>query len=763
MEPIELSAGGGGSKQPRQLREPRARKGLNKQKNTLTQMDFLGMRGYRDERGDEGLGLITPDGDFEGTGVEARKENVDPDTGKKAGRAQRKSVLSAERISAKTKGKRRKSMIGETAHDQDWLDGTPRSTDRGGLRRTALSEQKPGRSFANSGIVSISRTTRVPTKADGEQPPAKCNRLFAHDEKQNLSAGDGLPRLTIPETPRKQRYVIPSSQSPESISFSSRKRPRLLREIPEASPLRERSMNVTPIAFSGMRHAPTFSSARACPSPKKKMCVFKYGPGRFRKPDLPGAELHDVDVRGSTTPQPLQPLQGEKENIARSSTNDHGGGGSASEIPRKATEPGIPETSQIVQPEFIPSSQTDVEEEEEIPETSQGIRRFTSTSSLNRSEESLQMLSDKNHTPVTAKKTSSRETVDQVEPSVLDADIQVHDFGSSREQGGNNMDPSASAPRQTANDVPTPARFPGQLPQKESTTSTIQDSEYEDDITNTPLRTASPVVDDTQSTSDLMRRAPTTSVIAADLQSPSANAPSSPTFPPLPAYASYLPATITRIPTKLPPSSSSSSSPSLPRPPRSTTQQSIHPASMTRPSQVSTQAPTQQSWLPMSSMPVVNTLSSSSPDHHDDHLSHVTIKDSSSTSTPLRDIPSQSQAEESQFALVDLGLENEFHPGLDDHDDDLDPKSSQPTILRQPLSHADEGSGENNHSHPNQRPNHHQGTQPPTPQGHRHPLARLRLSESMLESLPEPPGWVPTSSQRSGTAGGAWDWDDMML
>ncbi len=798
-----------GLREPREPRAARGRKSLEKQRNTLTQMDFLAIRRHEDEMGEEGPGMISMGDDgFEEGNIETGKEDVDPDTGEMLTRAKRESALPLEQITSKEREKRSKASVDETAHLPDWHDSTPRSTTLGGVHRKALSEPNPGRRATNATARSILRATRATTKADAEQPKVDPARRLAQDEKENLEPGDASPRYSIPETPRKRRDVIPSSQSPESVTPSSRRRPALLLEDSERSPLRERSTNVTPAKSSRVRQAPGLIPPKNGISPKKKICVLRYGPRRFRQPGLPEAELHGVDVRGRKTARTVQAPYGNDENSVKLSFKDIEGKNGALDLSQQAMEPEISETSQLVQPEMIPSSQKDTEEEEEIPETSQGLRRVTSTPSASRSEESLRMLSDADNTPLTAKRTRSTESLGQLEPHLLDAEVQVHDFGSTRGGGDGNLGQLASAARQMINDVSTSAsKFPVQLPQKEGTVSTIDDSQdEEDEDDDMTLGLPAFMANGIGSHDSPIIRGPGSPTTSIQQQLPTQNTPTSPNLPTPPQF-SHPPATIIRIPTKLPPSSSPSS-PTLPTPPTRTahqrpptTQQSIQPASVARPSQVSTQAPTQQSWLPVSSIPFpfANTVSASSP-NPSNNAKHFTIKDSSSQAMPLRDIPSQSQWQTTDpLPLVDLrpdyGIGDDVGIDLDNDldrrdDGDLDPKSSpaplpprhpraanpEPDNTQDPhpeqqLAHAatadtkthqcteqQERRRPDDHEvarHRRSRNDHiidtnHKALKPPTP------LPRLQLSDSMLESLPGPPGWIaPPSSQRS--------WDDSML
>ncbi|ERF70472.1 hypothetical protein EPUS_04750 [Endocarpon pusillum Z07020] len=834
METIRPRAGPKSSRQPR---EPRARKGVKKQRSTLTQMDFLAMDRVHDEFGFEELGMITPDGGLGGKDVEAGKENVHLDTGKKATKAKRKNVGPVEESSTTVKGKRRKTVNYEIASDQGQYDGIPRTRSRSGAHTKVLSEQQPDRNAMNFIEERIPRVTRGTAKTQVEQVQAEPPRRYPYDEKENLDTTSAPSRLVIPETPKKPANIIPSSHSPESIPFSSRKRPVLYRVESATSPLKERSTNIVSIAALGGALAMGLSPVRKSFSPKKRICVLKYGPGLFKEPSLPEAGCIVADTGDSGPSKLRQGSRIQDGDMIIPSTEDMKRHCSAPRVSGRAGEPEIPELPTIsptAKPAFIPSSQTDTDEEDEIPETSQGLRRFTSTSSANKSEESLRMLSDTGRMPRAVKATSSNESLAQPGSGLAKAAVQGRDFGSDPNIEESILGEALSTTRQAVTDVSTAdPRLPAQLLQKDSIVSTIQDSENEDDDADILFCTMSPIGAGTRTSADLARQAST----SADLHPPSADTPSSPTLPPAPLHSSYPQPTTIRVPTKLPPlSSSAATSPSLPSPapqPRYMTQQSIRPASMPRPSQVSTQAATQQSLLPMSSMPFPYTATTSSPTRYNYNApEHVTIKDSSSIHVPLREISSQSQSQPQaeEYAMVDLGLGPD-DGSLDDRDDDLDPKSSPviaheqqnqqleeneqtgtaaadahieaagTSVIATPNPNPETGTKDTEAELPQKKkkkkkkqqqspargltlPLHEDGSITPSRPSRRrrrndnptsttttttlkapppHPLARLHLSESMLESLPGPPGWVPTSpsSQRSVDAERCWD--DQML
>lgn len=828
------------SDEPKGPREPQAQKGLKKRKDTLTQMDFLAMKRLEDDRDTNGLAMdtLTPDAFWKGN-LMAEKENVEPHTGRKGARAKRKSAHPSEGASSNTKVKKRKTPGCLTADDQDWHDSTPTPINGGGADRKALSEQKRGRNGTNAVVYSTPRKRRATVKADAEH--LQITGPIFSENKEKIGPLLRSPPLVVPETPKRVRDVIPSSQSPESVSLSTRKRP-LHHEGSPGSPLKDRSPDIPAITWSGRTRMSASDPARRVSSPKRRICVLKYGPGLFRKPELP--LTHAATLRRRKSPQRPQCRGYLAEHSIGNEVDELGDDSNALDRAENPPDIEIPETSQIVQHKVIPSSQTDSGEEVEIPETSQGLRRNTSTPSLNRSEESLQLLDDHNALS-TAKETHKEERVGQLEPGSLDADVPLQKFGSVYSDQERTLSQAAPTIQQSVLDATVAApRLPAPMTRKQTVVSTIDDSQDEDDEEeDISYGLGVSRANDLELTKDLTRRDPNPPAETPEEQSPIRNTASSPTLPPVPRHTSYPPITITLVPTKLPPLSSSSSQtpfPPPPPPPRTMTQQSIHPASMTRPSQVSTQAPTQQSWLPMSSPPLPNTSLSSSPNHHH-NATHATIKGSSSIAMPLGDIPSESQLQaDAGFAMVDLGLGNGGSDDGQDRDEDLDPRSSsplqsahhteidedarddynsssnsnnnnivlvndaireatsnphRPAMLADP-SKSKEEDGKQRLLGPNPPPasapasprfphaksrpndNKHEQIPDPPPQHHHQqhrppkPPATLQLSESLLESLPGPPGWMAppswqaqsqSQSQSKSQAGPGGDWDERML
>lgn len=792
--------------EPREPGAARTTKAPKKQRSTLTQMDFLTMRRQEDDGEEDHLGMITYEGGQE-VDIGAEKENIDAGAVKNGARAKRKIESPLGQSHNRSRRKKRKIADEEIDDHQHPPDTTPRANNRGGRQRKVLSEKKSDIVTTYATTPPTTRTTRAMSKkTDTILLQAETCGGVQLDEKGTTGSDSNQRDRAFLMTPQRKRdVIIPSSQSPESASIRSKKCSVLRRKGSIVSPLEERSMTATPTKSLGERSSSCLSPTMTRFSSKRKICVLKYGPGKFSIPRPSHTEHHDVDERLSASKTPRTAAMPESEGYSK----EFGGDRNASSIFQDPTEPEIPETSQNVQLDVIPSSQTDNEEEVEIPETSQGLRRVTSTPSLNRSEESLRMLSNTHHTLITAQKPCSTESHDQLDPEIA---VQVHDYHSNVAGGGSNSDKGSLIPQRARNGFTnTSQKYPATVPRLRSGISTIDDSQDEDcDGSDLPFEL--PAI--TRNDSGISSRS-----IRSDFPPPpTPNPPSSPSLPPaFPRPPPSYPSTTTLIPTKLPPSSSfPPSSPKLPPQPRpTTTQQSIHPASMPRPSQVSTQASALQSWLPMSSMPFAADNAMTSSPYHNNRVmgpdSHVIIKDSSSSSpsVPLRDIPSQVQSHaETGFVMVDLGLDNPGGEGdedLDARDEDLDPKSSPVVVGIGHHYHEEEEEGEGegegegedrspsqsptrtnggqnraSNNHPKQRdelflqqtttPHHHPGIRsspanstttnphapplshnqnPPPPPPPQIPVSTLNLPDSLLESLPAPPGWHGVS-----------DWED---
>ena len=750
------------------------------------------------------------------------KENVDPVFPKKATRGKRKSGQ-ASREGSKVVKKRRTVSPLRATHDYDGPENIPKSPNPGDVNRKMFSERKPDRNIANTPQFATSRETRATAKANAEIR-TEHRQQDVLDEKQNLKPGHRPAQFRVPETPKRRRDVVPSSQSPESISNSSKNKLLQPHYGYHFSPTNKRSINVTPTRATRFDCAARFTPTSNGLSPKRKICVLKYRQSRFRKSTLQNPDPKDGGVTASSIlPSPQHPRRLDEHNrigIAEFKVDD-----CSLESFQPTFDSEIPESSAAVPPEVIPSSHTEPEEEDEIPETSQGLRRVASASSANRSEMNLQVLPTTSSSPLAAGKTGNREDSGQLEADLRDADIHVHDFVSRHGDVAMGSDNVESVERQAVAHVQTPSRkLSARLPQKKSTVSTISDSQGEDDdVDRIQFNLESSKDQGTPLYKQFTRRAPLSPNPRAQSQLPGPAITNSQTFPPPPHSSNPTATATTLIPTKFTPSSYPSSSPTIPAspPPRlSTTQRSIHPASMPHPSQVSTQGPTQPPWFPMSSMPFANIgLPLSSPRTHNraselkEEDDHITIKDSSSLpAVALRDIPSQVQSQEgpdgAEFAIVDLGLGEEGidDDGFSDRDEDLDPKSSQlpqadflmrdrtinaadEDVVRNervrdsyPASPANEAeptttiTRTSTRPHPHHRHRSHSKTdtvhQQPQPQHHQHqhqhqhhrsppPVARLQLSESMLESLPGPPGWV--APPQSPMGGSEKSWDGYML
>jgi hypothetical protein len=770
LRPIQADGGGVGKRgakkrksvvagEDRGATERRPKQRLKKHRSTLTQMDFLALRKAEREQQENGEGLgMTGNGDDE-------KENFDPGGGGKVATGKRKSEGLFE--TGKQSGKKRKKAsdvdIGmEQNENVTATERTPKTRQKS--HRKALSEQGQ-KECATPMTPRSTKKTRSTTKAKAEALKGEPPLDLPNADKENVAPLQDSSAVIL-ATPKRSRNVIPSSQSPESIALSSRRGPATWGTEFEISPLKEWSSNVTPRAKPGLCRDLFASTILNKVSPKKKVCVLKYGPGMCQNSSPHGTNRYNEELGAHRAASPSGPSPHPKKPISGSPMMGSINPDNICRPTETPLEPEIPETSQLVQPEVIRSSQPEADDDDEIPETSQGLRRVTSTPSVNRNE-SLEMLPVLAQSPSTATTAHDHEMRSQVCNLERGSGVETQDFASnveeSREQQGRAV---LNIGRKQTNAVATGAS----LPLKLCRASTIRDSEDEEEDGEEDEAMIQPERIMRDVSTRLVSRSPG---LPTDSLSRTQLASNSPTLLPPPIQTIHQQATTTLIPTKLPRESSTSatSSPTLPPPPLPglprtlATQQSIRPASLTRPSQVSTQAPTQQTWLPMSSLPFANHGMTSSPTlQNSGEIEHVTIKDSSSIPTPLGAIPSQPPSQ--AVPLVDLGPDDDDDDdGFLDRDDDLDPRSSplrQPTFqqiaeIRDPSTQRYPRAAKTlttpnqkisapipNPSEPENTPKHnHTSTTKKKQRVQDHPLAHLNLPDSMLESLPGPPGWVP--------------------
>jgi hypothetical protein len=585
----------------------------------------------------------------------------------------------------------------------------------------------------------------APSAQDQQALLQKTSWPTSDEEKQHSSQREKLGASFL-RTPSKRKSIIPSSQSPESLPPSTRKTDalnvgnRILSH--ERSPLKERSVNAH-LSRRRKDHGAFPLKSRQGPSPaKRKISVLKFPRNDLQQErtsvgDGMAVSKHTIWSPPSSSPRierskrpPVVPTFDIKDSIE---------GSKPKQPAKKLLETAIPGSTDSAEeePDILASSQLD---RERAP--------FSSAGAIEKQEilPSLRGLLGQRHMPEEA--TTFARTDDHNQPynQAGGFDVVVKDFTMGEEQwraqtqnAGFNQD-----------DSPT-VGSPGAV--------FVADSQEDSVLALSP---GSSIANDTQFNAELAQRIPTSSADASP--SPSA----CPTYRRSPSPSAQLDQEIgLSLPrpnlvhqpsaystTKTIALNDTSSSPSLPS---RFAQRTVYPASIPRPSQVSTQDPT-QSYLPMSSMPLAP---SSSPPKSG--ATAITIKDSSSTSRPLHKISSQRHSQPKPRSQSPIGL------GLDDcldapDDEDLD---QELITMSDKAGRAIEEQDEDSQVLP-KRTHTTQGrslyetkvkaTETGSPVRRRRPRkpvippeVRAVLGESLLESVPGPPGW----SQRS--------WDDEPL
>jgi hypothetical protein len=593
---------------------------------------------------------------------------------------------------------------------------------------------------------SIIWNAAAPSAQDQQPLPQKTSWPTSDQEGQHPSQREKFGALFL-RTPSKKKNTIPSSQSPESLPPSTRKTDalntgnRILRQ--ERSPLKERSANVR-LSRRGKDYGAFPLKLQQGPSPtKRKICALelpRHDPQQERTPVGDGMVVskHTIWSPPSSSPPiapsekpPVVPMPDIKESI-------------------EGSEPKQP-TKQLLQTPIPRSTESAEEDEPDILASSQldhGRAPFSSAGAIEKQEilPSLRGLLGQRHMPEEATTFVGTDNHNQPYNQAGHLDVVVKDFSMVEEQrwaqtqnAGLNQDdpPTVGSPSSVF----------------------VADSQEGSVLALSP---GSSIANDTQFNAELAERVPTLSADASP--SPSA----SPTYRRSPSPSPRLDWEIglslphpnlvhqpsTYSTTKTIPLNDTSSSPSLPS---RFAQRTVCPASLPHPSQVSTQDPT-QSYLPMSSMPLAPL---SSPPKSG--LTTITIKDSSSVPRPLREIPSQrhSQPKPQSQSPIELGVDDCLD-AVDDEDLDQEQITMSDKAGRA-LEEQDEDSQVlPKRTHTTQGRSQYEArvkaTEAGSPVRRRRPRkpvippeVRAVLGESLLESVPGPPGW----SQRS--------WDDEPL
>ena len=729
---------------------------IQKRNSTLTQMDFVAICPKDDDQQNE----LTPIGDGEGALIQldgtrdaprARRQSGTPVMVESTSKRKAKPIDLHESQEFRPTKKKRKTDINTKEENMgagrqmpNRMASVKATRSIGLLSARHDSDHEENRERPEMPErPSVIWTAATPSAQDQQTLPQKTSWLTSDQEKQHPSQHEKFGASFL-RTPSKKKNIIPSSQSPESIPPSTRKTDALntgnLILSRERSPLKERSANVHLRKGRKIYGAFPLKLQQGPSSAKRKICTLKLPRHDLQRERTSAGDgtvvsRHTIWSPPSSSPPiehskkpPVVTMFDIKDSIA----------GSEPKQPAK----------QLLQTPIPWSTKSVDEDERDILASSQldyGQAPFSSAGAIEKQETlpSLQGLLGQRHTPEEA--TTFARTADHNQPyeQARYFDVAVKDFAMDEEQW--------RAQTQNAGlnqDDPPALGSPGAV--------FVADSQEGSVLALSP---GSSIANDTQFNAELAGRIPTSSANA------SASPLASPTSHRTPSPSAQLDQEIelslprpnlvhqrsTYSTTKTIPLNDTSSSPSLPA---RVAQRTDYPASLPRPSQVSTQDPT-QSYLPLSSTALAPLSSSpkSGP-------TTITIKDSSSVPRPLHEIPSQrhSQLKLQSQSPIKLGPDD----SLDATDDeDLDQELiTMSDKVECAIEEQDEDSQVLTHTTHgrSQYETKVKATGTGSPVRRRRPRkpvippeVRAVLGESLLESVPGPPGW----SQRS--------WDDELL
>lgn len=660
-----------------------ARSRLMKRDSTLTQMDFFDNRPWDlEDIDDQPLPQPGDSGDapvslpqFDGCYSSPRRSRPR----KAALEERRPGVLKQNPESQEYKPSRRRKRPLQDA-EQEIPSSERRTSRRIASKQVVFTDPAQSFEYFNDALA-------TPSAGPRERPQLEIKESLQtnQDEEEKFHQGSKPALRTSLQhlhTPTTKRVIILSSQSPESLPPSMRKNDRHDLPTPDASrrtPLTERSINAWQIS-------PTKSS------PKKALKKHKRSPSQVSSP----AKKIVVLKLARRAPQPIQQIEDSQKNLWS--------------IPSSSQHQVDTTILPLMQP---PPRTTDELSETEIPATSQG-HNMVSSPPMNAMQDSLPSFMDIVGRP----------------PDVMNASHKDKSTfpNDSTQNGATGLDfESISAksemPQSNRDQFEPPLPDPEPLPHVSKTLDllVVEDSEAESLESPVKLRskTLSPVALSTpisprREHSSTQERAVSPPPLAGtvyhpDLSDRYQNQPvSEPATPlPLPQLVSQSatprqstqqnarhemdefqlpqPPTIihrtsTHISTTLVPlndvdSGSSSSSFPLTKP---ITQNSVNPASMPHPSQISTQDAT-QGFLPMSSFP-----RSFHDSFYEERNDKITIKDSSSYGVSMSQLPQHVSSTQSQLN-IDLGLDEVLN-SEDEGDIDLDPPSTASRDDRHQLS-----------------------------------------------------------------------------
>ena len=520
------------------------------------------------------------------------------------------------------------------------------------------------------------RSTAQPIRP---QPLLEIQDSTATDEQdENLPANhETYPPANQPETPTKGRPIVLSSQSPESLPPSTKRKQRNMKEeSPARSPLRERSINIP----NKILPASVQVNHYVKDSPQR---VENLSSALQRRPQQQKVRVEDSQSNLWSYPPTSSPKKG-KRVVAQLGMNSVSSDSNATLERTETRSSGlaeIPSTSQAHPPRMRSSPPNVTTQDDSPPHSHVSQRRLKHAS-----EQSTVQCNSKSVTAGTlGQRTAALEATLEAQPPQSQGHGQVpakmlmtprkvinatDDEGS--EWGSpiaNNTQFNVDLDRRTS----SPSR--SQLAAMETTDNNVNKDERTQESGGAP-ETAT-FINEPDPKPRLVSSSRPTSKDGKALHT--AKKPSNDSeeslLPTVPAINEVVNGSITtRV--LLNDLRQTSSSPAE-QANKTTTQRSIRPASMPHPSQMSTQEAT-QAYLGLSSMMHPNAETQTPTT-----VKAITIKDSSSMRVALSQIPAHMRSQSQGHAIVDFGL-----GGFDDEEDrdDLNPPSSEPPATKK-VSH----------------------------------------------------------------------------
>ena len=642
---------------------------FSKRDSTLTQMDFFHRAQVQQEEID--FGLLPVDEDEAEQPPPIPQGDAAYDSPRKPRKRKPSISIASEPATKKSyqsQGTRDYRPSSRRSNGSDVkTDSKPRrSSKRIAQRGTLLSDPAENLDFFEQALSQSPPTT----KRDPHQRKLEIQDSTASNEEILSTQSQHSRKSAPPSTPQRRVDIVRSSQTPETLSPSTRKTKTIESDL--RSPLRERSVNL-PTAHPTTPVSQDIATAKGRRLEDEKPTASKLSKKRTTrsKPRVEDSQANLWSLPESSSPRKKQQSQPQVNTEAQEMPPPRLGGGATDSTEKLE----IPSTSQVI------GNSPGIEDQDSLPSVSE----LTGRPALPATPPELpQLAAPQGHKP--------------------NAEVFVRDFADAATSADKLQEQSEAHDEKIAEVIDDEERE-GEDSESDFGSPIANDTQFNFEVeqrTSSPTRSQSrssksrQSLHDTQRLSDLLY-APADKEAATDtapvptprLVSRSSveaevginpNAVSSTEEFLLPSVApkgvSEAQVMTTRVALNDVQNDAPSSSPALPSN-KSSTQRSIHPASMPHPSQISTQEAT-QAYMGQSSMILGEEIETPRG------TEKITIKDSSSIRMSMSQIPAH-RASQSQ-ANHDLELDDFDH--YDEYDLDPPSSESQPpaTVLRRARS-----------------------------------------------------------------------------